>query len=75
MPSAWIPCDRAGRKSGESGLLDLQHRFGLRGVARAAVGQERVVPQFLEYVLPYRVGTEEISDWREVLYERYNPFR
>ena len=28
---------------------------------------------FLEYVLPYRVGTEEISDWREVLYERYNP--
>ena len=51
-------CDRAGRKSGVSGLLDLQHSFGLRGVARAAVGQERVVPQFLGIrpALPRRYG-------------------
>lgn len=28
---------------------------------------------FLEYILPYRVGTEEIAEWREELYERYNP--
>lgn len=28
---------------------------------------------FLEFVLPYRVGTEAITDWREEIYNRYNP--
>ena len=28
---------------------------------------------FLEYILPYRIGTEELSLWREKIYERYNP--
>jgi len=28
---------------------------------------------FCEYVLPYRIGDEPLSRWREALYERYNP--
>lgn len=28
---------------------------------------------FLEFILPYRIGTEELSEWREKLYDRYNP--
>ena len=28
---------------------------------------------FLEFILPYRVGTETLSDWRQEVYDRYNP--
>lgn len=28
---------------------------------------------FLEFILPYRIGTEELSEWREDIYNRYNP--
>ena len=27
---------------------------------------------FCEYILPYRVGNETLSDWREMYYEKYN---
>lgn len=28
---------------------------------------------FLEYILPYRIGTEQLIEWREEIYNRYNP--
>lgn len=28
---------------------------------------------FLEYILPYRIGNEELMEWREEIYKRYNP--
>ena len=28
---------------------------------------------FLEFILPYRVGTETLADWRQEVYDRYNP--
>ena len=28
--------------------------------------------EFCEYILPYRVGNETLSDWREMYYEKYN---
>lgn len=28
--------------------------------------------EFCEYILPYRVGNEALSDWREMYYEKYN---
>lgn len=28
---------------------------------------------FLEYILPYRIGDEPLSIWREALFNRYNP--
>lgn len=28
---------------------------------------------FCEYVLPYRIGDEKLTDWREKIYTKYNP--
>lgn len=28
---------------------------------------------FCEYILPYRIGDEELSNWRQLFYERYSP--
>lgn len=28
---------------------------------------------FCEYILPYRIGNEELSDWRKLFYEKYSP--
>jgi hypothetical protein len=28
---------------------------------------------FCEYVLPYRIGSEPLQEWRSVFYEKYNP--
>jgi len=28
---------------------------------------------FCEYILPYRIGDEPLSEWRETLYRRFNP--
>jgi hypothetical protein len=28
---------------------------------------------FCEYILPYRIGTEKLTDWREDFYNRFNP--
>lgn len=30
---------------------------------------------FCEYILPYRIGDEPLSAWREELYNRYNPMQ
>ena len=36
-------------------------------------GRNVAFDDFLEFILPYRVGTEELSCWREDIYNRYNP--
>ena len=36
-------------------------------------GRNVTFDDFLEFILPYRVGTEELSCWREDIYNRYNP--
>ena len=36
-------------------------------------GRNVAFDDFLEFILPYRVGTEELACWREDIYHRYNP--
>lgn len=36
-------------------------------------GHKITFDNFLEFILPYRVGTEGLSLWREKIYARYNP--
>ena len=36
-------------------------------------GRNVTFDDFLEFILPYRVGTKELSCWREDIYNRYNP--
>lgn len=36
-------------------------------------GRNVAFDDFLEFILPYRVGTEELACWREDIYRRYNP--
>ena len=36
-------------------------------------GRNVAFADFLEFILPYRVGTETLADWRQEVYDRYNP--
>ena len=36
-------------------------------------GRNVAFDDFLEFILPYRVGTEELACWRGDIYHRYNP--
>jgi Transglutaminase-like superfamily./F5/8 type C domain. len=36
-------------------------------------GQSLSFHTFCEYILPYRVNVEQPTDWREILYNKYNP--
>lgn len=37
-------------------------------------GKRVCFPDFCEYILPYRVGNEPLSEWRETLYQKFNPW-
>lgn len=47
--------------------------FAFKVWYRQPWGKQVSFENFLEYILPYRVGTERLSCWREELYARYNP--
>ncbi len=36
-------------------------------------GKKVSFQNFLEFILPYRIGTEALCDWREEIYNHYNP--
>lgn len=36
-------------------------------------GKSIVFSDFCEYILPYRIGDETLTDWREDIYNKYNP--
>lgn len=36
------------------------------------LGEKCIITDFCEYILPYRIADETLSDWRENIYHKYN---
>lgn len=47
--------------------------MGIQSLAGTAVGKECLFDDFCEFILPYKIGDEPLTEWREQLYNRYNP--
>ena len=82
LDDAWKKVDRTGKIQmvPDSSLITPQYLidnidFAVDSWKRTVWKDSISFSQFCEYVLPYRVGGERISDgWRKVLYEKYSPY-
>lgn len=81
--------DSLKKTDGEFSLRLLSHKYDIQNIDSALLvhniewafkvwqeqpwGKNVCFDDFCEFVLPYRVGDEPLTEWREQLYNRYNP--
>ena len=81
--------DSLKKADGEFSLRLLSHKYDIQNIDSALLvhniewafkvwqeqpwGKNVCFDDFCEFVLPYRVGDEPLTEWREQLYNRYNP--